>query len=109
MTRIATKKEVTALQPEEVVHVPGTWATCELARQASAWLFVYPREPGLLNRYLDEYGHGDIRKIVWLGPKVDWSAFVDVVGEIEGWDAPDVTEDCGAAEYEMLVVIQKPN
>ena len=93
--------------PESNLHVVnGTWAMYPDAHLAAAWVFVYPREPKLLNRYLSAQAHGALETIVWLGPRSDWSDFAPT---LESRNAFHVTlvEDCGAAAYEMMAVATK--
>lgn len=60
-------------------YVQGTWATCQRAQYASMWLFVFPRDPKLLKKYVDLNGDGQVRSILWLGPREDWPMFKDAV------------------------------
>ncbi|CAG8362635.1 unnamed protein product [Penicillium salamii] len=92
---------------EEDMHVvTGGWGLCPAAQQASAWIFVYPRDPRLIKKYIDTYGHLSIELIVWLGPRVDWpdyetqftqSLFSDLI-------FPD---NIGLTPYEIMVVARK--
>ena len=100
-------KSVSALPENLIEYVSGTWATSASARNASVWMFIYPREPTLLRKYLSEYGHGEVRKIIWLGPKSDWDGFSKVIGDFGGWCCVELVEDCGLVPYEMLVIVDK--
>ncbi|PLB46219.1 hypothetical protein P170DRAFT_439873 [Aspergillus steynii IBT 23096] len=93
------------LEPDmNVVH--GTWDLHPRVREAAAWMFVYPREPKLVSKYLETFSADEVEIIVWLGPRADWvdyepcfraSMFSDV----------QVYEDVGVAGFEMLVVMRK--
>lgn len=87
--------------------VKGTWDLDPAARSAEVWLFVYPREPHLLQKYLDEYGQGSVCRIIWLGPRADLGDYEKVVGcHGAHWRKKEV-DDCDLAPYEVLVVWTK--
>lgn len=85
--------------------LPGTFATSTEALVAEAWLFVYPKDLGLLGRYVKEYGDGKVRTIIWIGPRMDWE---DVKKGIPsaGWEM-EAQEENGLKDYEALVVWKK--
>lgn len=92
---------------EEDMHVAaGAWDVYPRAQQAAAWMFVYPRDPKLVSRYIEIYGDQNVEIIVWLGPKVDW---VDYEGCFQGssFDDVRVLEEVGLAPYETAVVARK--
>lgn len=92
---------------EEDMHVVGGgWGLHPGAEQAAAWMFVYPRDPKLLTKYLDNFGDGSVETIVWLGPKVDW---VDYEGRFQqsSFSKLTVLEECGLTPYETAVVARK--
>ncbi|KAI9369583.1 hypothetical protein BJX61DRAFT_536303 [Aspergillus egyptiacus] len=106
--------------PEENLNiVSGTWELCPRAADAGAWMFVYPREPGLVRRYLDEFAGGKVEKVVWLGPKADWEDYSRVFYRLDGWEVEvmsnGMTEEgsdevgigIGIAGFEMLVVLRR--
>lgn len=64
---------------ERIHYVQGTWATSEHAQRAATWLFAFPRDPLLLKKYVDAYGDGQVRSILWLGPREDWPLFRDAI------------------------------
>jgi hypothetical protein len=102
--------QVNKYLPEHQIEcVTGTWDCCPSAASASAWLWVYPRTPLLVSRYIQQYGNGNVQKVVWLGPRVDWPEFKDAFSQ---WDRLDfeTPDDCGVVEYEMMVVmnVRKP-
>ena len=103
------------LPPEAIVHVKGTWDVYSEARQAGVWLFVYPRDPRLVQRYLDELmtnSSGDSRaqerpsSIVWLGPRADWEDIFEKCFEREGLErvALSIGGEAGLVGYEMCAV-----
>ncbi|KAL4809191.1 hypothetical protein BDV18DRAFT_131372 [Aspergillus unguis] len=87
--------------------VTGTWDLLPRASQAKAWMFVYPREPKLVTKYIEAYGHGrqGAEMILWLGPRADWSDYEDCFRN-SVFSKLNVEED-GLAPYEMLVVARK--
>ncbi|KAA8644368.1 uncharacterized protein ATNIH1004_008570 [Aspergillus tanneri] len=72
-----------------------------------ACMFVYPREPALVGKYLDLYcvqnqkDKQQLEMVLWLGPRVDWPDYEAV---FRGWFVNMEFEDVGLPEYEMLVV-----
>lgn len=68
---------VNKYMPEEMLHiVQGTWQICERARMCDVLLFVYPREPGLVKKYLDSLSvTSKVQTLIWIGPTVDWFDF----------------------------------
>ncbi|KAI4192296.1 MAG: hypothetical protein LQ346_004368 [Caloplaca aetnensis] len=92
--------------PESQVRIlSSTSALLGEATAAEAWVFVYPKDLGLLGRYVQEYGDGAVKLIVWIGPRMDWE---DVERGIprKGWtiEEPGVT---GLKGYEVLVLCRK--
>jgi len=96
--------------PEECTHiVNGTWDLCSRAEAASTLLFIYPRTPTLLYKYLEAFvkPEGKIVLVVWLGPRADWVDFGPCLDGLPGFVEPIVIEDCGLAEYEMMSIVRK--
>jgi hypothetical protein len=89
------------LSADRLNVVGGTWDICSRTSEASILVFVYPREPKLIRRYLQEYGQS-IRRILWIGPRADWPDFKPVLGESNFFDIKEI-DDSGLAPYEMLV------
>lgn len=89
--------------------VKGTWDLDDAAGSAEAWLFVYPREPYLLQTYLDEYGRGAVRKIIWLGPRADLKEYENIVESYQADWTKEGVEDCGLVPYETLIVWTRSN
>ncbi|KAL4766611.1 uncharacterized protein BDW70DRAFT_155271 [Aspergillus foveolatus] len=89
---------------QDMYVVSGTWDLLPRASDAIAWMFVYPREPKLVTKYIEFYGLGT-EMILWLGPRADWADY-----EACFRDSPFSQlsfKDVGLAEYEMLVVARK--
>ncbi|KAJ0425713.1 hypothetical protein BJY00DRAFT_307856 [Aspergillus carlsbadensis] len=96
------------IEEQDMNVVTGTWDLCSRAAQAKAWMFVYPREPKLVKRYIEVYGKGEVEKILWLGPKVDWGDYEGCF-EQSGFKDVMVYEggDIGGAEFEMVALVRK--
>lgn len=91
---------------EEDLHiVRGTWDICYLAADAKTWLFVYPREPHLLSRYLQAYGSRSVRLIIWIGPKADFSDYEEAMC-MPNWQNR-LVEDSGLSHYELMVIWER--
>lgn len=101
------------LSEERYITVRGTFEVSQRGKEASALLFVYPREPVLIQRYLEaprEEEDGPLQTVVWLGPKADWDTFANCFRDVTGFGSVQVLEDCGVAEYEIMAVLQRlPN
>lgn len=98
------------LSEEHHTTVRGTFEVSPRGREASALIFVYPREPVLIQRYLEatrEDDNSPLRIIVWLGPKADWDTFAERLQDIPGFCSVEVPENCGLVEYEMMAVLRR--
>ncbi|KAJ5815448.1 hypothetical protein N7474_007225 [Penicillium riverlandense] len=121
--------------PEQDMHVvPGAWAVSGRALAAAAWLFVYPRDVGLVARYLNisrgrdgerdlESGSGgggrgegenegndpavNVQLVVWLGPRVDWPDYENVFTKSLFSELAFLGEAEGLAPYEVGVVARR--
>ncbi|KAL2833537.1 hypothetical protein BJY01DRAFT_93112 [Aspergillus pseudoustus] len=96
------------IEEQNINVVTGTWDLCSRAAQARAWMFVYPREPKLVGKYIETFGDGDIDQILWLGPKMDWADYEGCFeqtgfGNRRVYDGDSI----GGAEFEMVVVLSK--
>jgi hypothetical protein len=96
------------IEEQDINVVTGTWDLCSRAVQAKAWMFVYPREPKLVKKYIEMYGNGEVDEILWLGPKVDWEDYEGCFtqsgfGDMRVYGGGDI----GGAEFEMVVVVNK--
>lgn len=90
---------------EESMHVvTGGWGLCPRARDAAAWMFVYPRDPGLISKYIEQYPES-VETIIWLGPKNDWADYEPVFSR-SLFSELQVLE-AGLAPYEAAVVARK--
>jgi hypothetical protein len=92
---------------EEDMHLAGgAWDLYSRAQQAAAWMFVYPRDPRLVSRYIERYGGENVEVVVWLGPRVDW---VDYESCFLGSVFSDVRvlEGVGLEPYEIAVVARR--
>ncbi|KAJ5661253.1 uncharacterized protein N7484_000625 [Penicillium longicatenatum] len=91
---------------EEDMHVvSGAWGLYSFAKQATAWMFVYPRDPKLVTRYLDSYGSEAVEVILWLGPRVDWPDYEPCFrhSSFSKLEFPDI----GLTPYEVAVVARR--
>ena len=93
------------LDCDNLVVLKGTWHLCGAAADATAWIFVYPRDVSLLRRYLEDFGNEAVRLIIWLGPKADLSTFGDAI-RTPSWRRV-LIEDCGLSAYEIMAVWNK--
>ncbi|KAI9699602.1 MAG: hypothetical protein M1820_007102 [Bogoriella megaspora] len=92
-------KSISSLPENMQEYVPGTWSTCRLAENAIVWLFVYPRDPGLLLKYLSEFGERAVERIVWLGPNADWPDYDEILRE---WGDAQIVRESGLVAYETM-------
>lgn len=91
---------------EDMNVVTGGWGLCSAARQASAWMFVYPRDPKLIKKYIDTYGDQSIDLILWLGPRVDWPDYEPQFRQ-SSFSELTFPTDIGLTPYELVVVARK--
>ena len=88
-----------------LTFVSSTSSIWEGAKDAKAWLFVYPKDLSLVERYIERYGSGQVQIVVWIGPRNDLKDIEVGFNDVE-W-AKEVVEEAGLKEYEMLVVWRK--
>lgn len=95
------------LPEQHSATVRGTWELSTLLDAADTLLFVYPREPGLVNRYLAARPES-LRVVLWLGPCADWEVFGGCFQGLEGFGDVEIIEGGGAgvAEFEMIAVVR---
>ncbi len=87
---VEVSSSVNKYLPEERTQlVAGTWALASSAKDASAWIFVYPREVQLIEKYIQSYGKGIVRQIIWIGPLADREEAETTLLE-EGWNAETI-------------------
>ena len=95
------------LAEQDMIYVGGTWDLSRQANNADAWVFVYPRDPRLLARYLDLRSHDRLVRIIWLGPRMDWQDYKPIFGASR-FSQLTILEDCGAAGYELVAIAEPP-
>lgn len=98
------------LSEEHYTTVRGTFEVSPRGREASALVFVYPREPVLIQRYLEaarEDDNSPLRTVMWLGPKADWATFAECLRDVPGFCSVEIPENCGVVEYEMLALLRR--
>ncbi|PYI01436.1 hypothetical protein BO78DRAFT_401269 [Aspergillus sclerotiicarbonarius CBS 121057] len=94
------------LPEQDIDVVGGTWDLHSRASQATAWMFVYPREPKLVTKYIETHGHGSVQLIVWLGPRADWADYEPCFRDSSfSVCLPD--DDVGLMGYEMLAIMRR--
>ncbi|KAL8684713.1 MAG: hypothetical protein Q9218_008171, partial [Villophora microphyllina] len=81
------------------------------AKEAEVWMFIYPRDLGLVRRYLGHFPEGNVRTIIFVGPRADIREFeagwgIGRESKGEGW-RKEMVEENGLKEYEGLVVWRK--
>jgi hypothetical protein len=86
--------------------VGGGWGLYPSAQQATAWMFVYPRDPKLITKYIDSYGDQAVEMIVWVGPRVDWADYEPCFckSAFSNWS---VLENIGLTPYETAIVARR--
>ncbi|KAF9732290.1 hypothetical protein PMIN06_006677 [Paraphaeosphaeria minitans] len=101
------------VQPSSNTHLPhaqhrevaGSRFLEPLAAEAEAWMFVYPRRVGLVEEYIREFGTGNARAVVWVGPTADWE---DYKGVFWGWDVEvRGADEVGGRAWEVIAVAMK--
>lgn len=88
------------LSEQAVDLVKGTWDLYPLAGSAAAWIFVYPREASLMDRYRKTFEDGDVGLVIWIGPRVDLQDYGNIFED--PW-VKYVHEECGLSPYETMV------
>lgn len=82
--------------------VDGYRDLCSLAADASAWMYVYPRDARLLQKYVQAFGDQKCELIIWIGPRADFPEPEDeYFGEM--WIKEDFKE-CGLKDYETMAL-----
>ena len=80
--------------------VNGYRDLCDLAADANAWMFIYPRDTWLLREYVQAFGGQKCHLIIWIGPRVDQ---LDRKFFGEMWVKEEL-EECGLKNYETMAV-----
>lgn len=96
------------LPEQNYTTVRGTWELSPLLEAADALLFVYPRDPGLLSRYLKARPLS-LRVVLWLGPHADWEVFGECFRGLDGFGDVEIIEgeSAGVAGFEMIAIVRK--
>lgn len=88
--------------------VKATWQLSPDLHIATALLFVYPRDPDLVLRYMQavqDHESSVLQAVVWLGPRADFDPFTAFLQHLPGFDPVQVFETRGLASYEMMAII----
>ena len=80
--------------------VRGCRDLCDFAGDASAWMFIYPRDTWLLREYIEAFGGQRCHLIIWIGPRADQleGTFFGEMWVKEGM------EECGLENYETMAL-----
>ncbi|MCJ1440649.1 MAG: hypothetical protein MMC23_001135 [Stictis urceolatum] len=98
------------LAEDQLYLAAGTWDICPAADEATVWMLVYPRDVDLLAKYIKMHRgqHQKVRKVIWLGPIVDWESYRPL---LQSWCGSEVRElkgaKCGIEEYEMMGIAER--
>lgn len=95
------------LSAKNLQIVSGTWDLCAMAANSIAWIFVYPRDFSLVEKYLQNFGSASVQLLFFLGPKAD-SSNVKALMENRAWKR-EAIEECGVSQYEALLVWRRSN
>ncbi|KAK0641367.1 hypothetical protein B0T16DRAFT_214061 [Cercophora newfieldiana] len=88
-------------EPNSLV-VSGTWAVATEAKEAEGLLFVFPRQPGLIQRYL-EVGKG-VQVVVWIGP---WCDEEEMCRPLKEWGMREEINLEGVVEEGEMVAVYR--
>lgn len=92
--------------PADLVHrVLGSWGISNQAHRARILLFVYPRDPHLVRKYLHEFG-GSVQYVLWFGPRIDWVEYEDMSYYAAVFEHPVILEHAGLASYELAAAFE---
>ena len=104
---VEVSKAVNKYLPGELMEtVNGTWDLCNLAHDAGSWIFVYPREVGLVKKYAQVFAQGGTKQVIWIGPLADLREIHDTYLPSAIWRR-EILENCGLSEYEIMVLWSK--
>ena len=93
------------LHPSKHKEVIGSRFLYELAGEAEAWMFVYPRRVGMVDEYIRTHGEGRVKCVIWVGPQADWK---DYEGCFKGWHVEiQSANEVGGREWEQIAVARK--
>ena len=94
------------LPMKRALVVQGTASIHPDAMLASTLMFVYPRQPSLVARYLESSIDGALEQVIWLGHRNDW-ADVDMLLQAAFCEL-DMVEGPGLAAYELMAIASLP-
>ena len=101
---VEVSNAVNTYLPEDLIEtVNGTWDLCNSAHDAGSWIFVYPREAGLIKKYAQAFGQGSTKQVIWIGPLADLREIQDICLPSAIWKQ-EVIKDSGLSEYEIMVL-----
>ncbi|KAK4866396.1 hypothetical protein LT330_008328 [Penicillium expansum] len=92
---------------EDMNIVGGGWGLWSAAQKAAVWMFVYPRDPKLITKYIDTYGDQNVNFIVWLGPRVDWPDYEPRFCQ-SSFSELSFPDHIGLTPYETVVIARRP-
>jgi hypothetical protein len=102
------------LDSQKLHLVAGTRDLCDKALEASTWLFMYPKNPELVKRYLESFSNGVVTTLIWLGPINDWEEQIGALYDATTWSTEKwhilnclTGASGGVLEYEMVAIIEK--
>lgn len=101
---VEVSKVVNKYLPGDLMEtVNGTWDLCNSAHDAGSWIFVYPRDPGLIKRYAQVFGQGSTKQVIWIAPLADLLEIQDTYLPSTIWKR-EILKDCGLSDYEIMVL-----
>jgi hypothetical protein len=76
-----------------------------LAREATTWLFVYPRRAALVSEYINDHGGGSVESIIWIGPRADWNEYMTC---FTGWHLQTQSaNEFGGRPWDLIAVAEQ--
>ena len=101
---VEVSKAVNKYLPGDLMEtVNGTWDLCKSTHDAGSWIFVYPRETGLIKRYAQVCGQSSIKQVIWIGPLADLNEIQDSYLPPTIWKR-EIVNDCGLSDYETMIL-----
>lgn len=103
---VEVQSGITTYLPKDAVHrVQGTWSISDQAHNAHVLLFVYPREPQLVKRYLQQFQRS-VQFVLWFGPMADWVEYDAMLHDVATFSNPLILEDAGLVPYEVAAIME---
>lgn len=90
------------LPTDKSLSVMNTSSLHPEAKNAKVLLFVYPRDPVLVSRYIHSCDTHVLETVVWIGPRSDWDDYEKIIAT-PFFESVQVISDAGVAYYELLV------